>query len=106
MSSDVFMAGSLLGPFQALAYQNCFSLAVGSASVTSNTFTGAVVTLSADTDCYVTFNGNPAVVGATGSFFLAKGVIFSVAFPAGSGRISVIQASAAGHLTYAVAAQG
>jgi hypothetical protein len=106
MSSDVFMPLGLTGPFPALAYTNCFTLAVGATSVTSNTFTGSAVTLSADTDCFVTFNGNPAVVGATGSFFLAKGAIITVAFPAGSGRISVIQASAAGHLTYAVAAQG
>jgi hypothetical protein len=92
--------------FPALSYSNTFSVAIGTASVQSNTFTGNAVTLIATSDCWCSLIQGTATPHTTGSFFLPRGVFFTVAVPTGSGRIAVIQDSAAGFLSYLVAAQG
>jgi hypothetical protein len=104
--TDVVMPHSFGSAFQALAYSSVFNLAVGASSAQSNTFTGNCITLVATTDCWCSVLQNTAVPGATSSFFLPKGVFFSLAIPSGSGRVAVIQDSAGGFLTYMVAQKG
>jgi len=94
--------------FPALSYSNAFTLAVGAASVQSNTISANAVTFVSTCDCWVNIVGNtPAGAGLTGCMYLPAGVFFTIAIPTGSTRLAVIaDGSATGSFVYMPAAKG